>query len=186
MLFCFQSCHLHDSYVVKTYSLYHLGSSKPPRQKFSELSPSLLGGEFFQQTVQISRSYKNHVFEEIAHKDENEYCKLICGLIPITETESWLFADKNLLKRVIGTEKSDSDLNITGNPETFTDPKTRIAEAIRIGRSEYPKKIRNQLSIADLYSPIGESLDINTLNNFESYNKFRENIKEIFKNLNLL
>ncbi len=55
---------------------------------------------------------------------DSKHCKNIVVIIPITETESWMLADKELLKkRINATSKSDNDLEINKSPEEFTDRK---------------------------------------------------------------
>lgn len=129
-------------------------------------------------------------FEEVLKKDESNVsetlCKYIIPLIPIQETESWMLADKNLFKKILGTNKSDAELNLSGHPETFTDPKSRIENAIRIGRSSFPKKLRNQVKISDLYSPIGQSLQLDKLDRYESFKSFKSEILVVMNKLNLI
>lgn len=122
----------------------------------------------------------------ISEQDESDACKVIAALVPIRETESWLLADKVLFKKLIGSDLNDNELNISGHPESFTDPKQRIEQAIRAGRSHLPKKIREALKLHDLYSLLGESLDLDSLENFVSFKDFEKNMEVVFKELNLL
>lgn len=126
------------------------------------------------------------VFDQIETNTEEEFCQHVIPLIPIHETESWMLADKELFKKVVGTDKSNGELEISGHPESFTDPKAKIENAIRIARSELPKKKQSQLTIAELYSPIGESLQIDKLQTFESFNSFRQDIMNFLRELNLI
>ena len=118
--------------------------------------------------------------------NENNYCKNIVPLVPIFETESWMLADKTALIEAIGTSKTEIELKINGHPESFVNPKERIEEAIIIGRSDMPKKIKNALKINDLYSFIGQKLNIENLKNFKSYNDFLNNLESAFNYLNLI
>lgn len=126
------------------------------------------------------------VFDEIEINLTDKLCRHIIPLIPIHETESWMLADKELFKKIVGTDKTDKELNISGHPETFTDPKSRIEKAITIARSEFPKKKRDQVTIADLYSPIGQGLQIENLRRLESFQAFRNNIMFFLNELNLI
>lgn len=114
------------------------------------------------------------------------HCKNIAALIPIHETESWMLADKNILIKQIGTSKNEVELNINGHPEGFTNPKERIQEAIRIGRSEMPKKLRNSLLISDLYSFLGQSIQIDKLKTYNSFLDFENNVRQVLMDLNFL
>lgn len=120
-----------------------------------------------------------------AQKDEI-LCKEIVPLVPVYETESWMLANKELLKKFIGTNKTDSQLGIDGHPETMSRPKEKIEEAIRIGREDLPKKIRKNVTIEELYSILGESISVNDLLSFKSYKDFQGNIKSSLTRMNLL
>ena len=54
---------------------------------------------------------------------EEEYCKHIIPTIPIQMIESWMLADKELLKRLINAkDMSDADLGLDRAPESYADP----------------------------------------------------------------
>lgn len=114
------------------------------------------------------------------------HCKKIAALVPIQETEAWMLADKDILIRQIGTNKNEVELNISGHPEGFTNPKERIQEAIRIGRSEMPKKLRNSLQISDLYSFLGQSIQTDKLKTFNSFLDFEGNVRQVLRDMNFL
>ena len=97
-----------------------------------------------------------------------------------------MLADKALLKQEIGTNKSDIELGINRHPETVSDPKEVISNAIRIAREELTQKRRRQLTITELYLPLGQSVDLSKLENLTSYQDFKKNIREAFVQLNLL
>lgn len=128
----------------------------------------------------------NPAKEFIEQQIDTECCKNMIALVPIYETESWMLADKELFKKTIGTKKSESELNINGHPERINNPKERIIEAIRIGRAELPKKMRNNLDIKDLYSYLGEALRVEKLESFNSYIDFKNNVKQELVKLSLL
>ena len=97
-----------------------------------------------------------------------------------------MLADKELLKREIGTEKSDNELQIHRHPECIANPKESIETAIRIAREGLTKKRRKDLTISELYLPIGQALDLEKLEVLSSYQDFKSNIKEAFRKLHLL
>lgn len=118
--------------------------------------------------------------------EDSDYCKNLIALVPIHETESWMLADKSLLIKTIGTNKNENELNIHGHPETFNNPKERIENAIRIGRENLPRKLRNSLKIINLYSYLGQAMKIEYLGKFKSYCDFYNNVKRELIKLNLL
>ncbi len=133
-------------------------------------------------------TYENKInpAKTLLEQCDNTYCKNIAALIPIRETEAWMLADKAVFIKFIGTKKNENELGINGNPETFNNPKQRIEDAIRIGRADMPKKLRNSLKISDCYSYLGEAIQIDNLKTFQSYIDFENNIKQELIKLNLL
>lgn len=123
---------------------------------------------------------------ELGKQSDVDYCKNLVAIVPIQETESWMLADTELLKSEIGTDKTDTELNIHRQPESVANPKETIEQAILIARSEITKRRRNQLSISDLYLPIGQSLDLEKLETLSSYQDFQQNVREAFRKMNLL
>lgn len=110
--------------------------------------------------------------------DEN-YCKLLTPIIPVKMIESWMLADKELLKRQIGTTKSDSELGIDRRPETIADPKTAIENAIRIANEDFPRR-RKKLTISELYGIIGDSVNLESLKKLDSYKKFQDSVRNTY------
>jgi len=97
-----------------------------------------------------------------------------------------MLADIELLKKEIGTSLSDVDLGLNRFPEYYANPKEAIENAIRITSSEKPKRRRCDLTISDLYLPIGQKMDLSKLKVLPSYRKFEESIRNSLRELNLL
>lgn len=134
-------------------------------------------------------TYQNKIlpaFRFIEKQPDEDLCKGLVALVPVYETESWMLADKDLFKRKIGTNLSDAQLGIAGHPESFNNPKEKIESAIKIGRSTLPNKLKNNLKIGELYLTLGETITIDKLARFTSFQNFRTNIEEKLRNLNLL
>lgn len=133
----------------------------------------------------VYRYKMNPALSEI-EKQDDDVCKIIVPIVPVQMTEAWILADKNLLKKEIGTNKTDRELGIYREPEQYSDPKTTIEDAIRIAQRERPKRHRRELTIADLYMSIGQSVSIGKLKQLSSYNKFQDNIRRALGKLNYL
>jgi len=119
-----------------------------------------------------------------AQKDNS--CQLITAVVPIQIIESWMLADKELLKSEIGTDKSNADLGISRSPESIANPKNLIENAIRIAREGLPKRRRKELVIGELYSSIGSKISIEKLNHLSSFQKFRTGVVTTFQKLNYM
>jgi hypothetical protein len=110
-------------------------------------------------------------------------CREVVPVVPIYETESWMLANKDILKKFLNTNKTDAQLNIDGHPETISRPKERIEEAIRIAKAHLPKKIRNNLAISDLYSIMGDTLETRDFGYLRSYQTFSDKLRDLLVNL---
>lgn len=126
----------------------------------------------------------NPAFQSIETSSEN-LCKNLVAIVPIQMTESWMLADKDLLKNELNTEKSDQELGLHRKPETIANPKQTIIEAIRIVNKERTKRRRKDLKIEDLYQSIGQRMATNKLDNLSSYKKFKNAVRESFGKLNI-
>ncbi len=119
------------------------------------------------------------LYEKLEELDAN-YCKNIVAIVPIRETESWMLADKELLKAQINAkDKTDRELGIEKAPEIYADPKTAIENAIRVAQQYRTKRHRKDLTINDLYDVLGQSIDIEKLRTLPSYCNFEENIRRV-------
>lgn len=120
-------------------------------------------------------------------QDDNLVCKNIVAIIPIQMTESWMLADKELLKSEIGIEGEDVDLGLHRNPERIGNPKVVIENIIRLSKENQTKRKRNRgLDISDLYQIIGQKIELSELEKLTSYNKFKSSLRDMFKELNFL
>lgn len=124
------------------------------------------------------------LFDSINNLDSKIYCRNIVPLIPIAETEAWMLADKVLLKKKIDAkDKSDSDLGIENNAESYSHPKEVIEKAIRIAQQGKTKRRRRDLSISDLYEELGQTIPIDKLRAIPSYRSFETNVRQALINM---
>ena len=120
-------------------------------------------------------------------EQENDSCsRILVNLIPVHMTEAWILADKQLLKRQIGTTLSDTELNLNKDPESISNPKQAIENAIRIARQNIVKRRRRNLGIGELYAPLGQLINIDQLMDLKSYRQFWDNVINSSKQLNLM
>lgn len=126
-------------------------------------------------------------FSALEDMPEEDYCKHIIPTIPIQMIESWMLADKGLLKHLINAKDvSDADLGIEKSPESYADPKNVIENAIRKSLSNQSKKKRNQIGIADLYEILGNRLSLERLRTIPSFVQFENSVVKVFKDMGLM
>lgn len=109
--------------------------------------------------------------------NDQTYCKVCSIIVPVQMVESWMLADTELFKREIGSLKTDFDLGIHRSPETIADPKRVLQNALRISVQDKSKRRRRELTISNLYLPIGQKIDLNRLRVLPSYLKFEESVR---------
>jgi len=123
--------------------------------------------------------------QQILLQQSDEYCKNVVAIVPVQMTESWMIADKKLLKEEIGIEKIDVELGIQLPPELITNPKEVIEDIIRLSKEDLTKRRRNKgLVISDLYQIIGQKVDLIELEKLPSYVKFKNSLKDKLRELN--
>lgn len=127
----------------------------------------------------------NPALELLMSKSNDEFCKNLVAIVPIQMTESWMIADRELLKDEIGIYKSNEELGIHLNPELINDPKSLIESIIRLSKEDLTKRRRNKgLVISDLYQIIGQKIELSELEKIASYSKFKSSLIEKLKELN--
>jgi len=117
---------------------------------------------------------------------EDDMCKIIVPVVPVQMTEAWMLADKDLLKRNMGTNRNDQELGLYKTPEQYSDPKVTIQNAIRIAQQGRTRRRRKELTISDLYLSMGQSIPIDKLKKIPSYIRFRDNVRVALRQLNYL
>ncbi len=139
-------------------------------------------------SIDDSQTFQSRINPAIAYvnqQDEELFCKHLVAVVPIQTTESWMLADKALLKSEIGVVGSDVDFGIHRNPEEIADPKALIENIIRISKEDNAKRKRRKgLMISDLYQIIGQQIDILDLEKLSSYIKFKKNLIDKLRELN--
>lgn len=128
----------------------------------------------------------NPAFTAVNDIQVEPLCKNLVAIVPVRMTESWMLSDKELLRAEIGTSKGNEDLGIDRRPEVYNNPKQTIEDAIRIARQNLTKRRRHELTIAELYSPIGQKVALSTLERLPSYQKFKEAVRGAYIKMNYL
>lgn len=118
--------------------------------------------------------------------NNNIICKEIVSIIPVYMIEAWMLADTDLFLHEISSSKNKTELGIGGNPESLTNPKNKIKEALQIINQQKPKKRRKDLQINDLYQIIGQKIEIEKLMKLNSFAKFYHQISNSLLKLNFI
>lgn len=127
--------------------------------------------------------------DAVAETDD-EICKNITFVIPISETEAWLLVDKELLKEEMNTLLSNNDLGLDyklNRIESIADPKALLESAIRTHHNNLPRKRRRSaVTISELYSTISQRIELDKLEILGAYVIFKQNIINALQNKNIL
>lgn len=126
------------------------------------------------------------LMNEIDLIEEELICKEIIPIIPVYMIEAWMLADIDLFLNEISSGKDKTELKLNGDPESFTDPKEKIKNALQIINQEKPKKRRKDLQINELYQLIGQKIEISKLLSLKSFKKFHDNLCDSLNKLNFI
>jgi hypothetical protein len=127
----------------------------------------------------------NPGFKSVQQDENEEFCKNLVAIVPVQMTEAWMVADKEALKEELGTQKNNQELGLTfplKQVEKIADPKSKIQEIIRIA---LPAR-RRKLQISSLYSPLGQQVSLDILEQLPSYLKFKKNLTNALIKLNYI
>ena len=142
-------------------------------------------------TLAVHTDADKHTYEErksnkivpalaILENLDDNYCKILTPVIPVRMTEAWMLADKELLKKHIGTTENDRTLGIERDPEAISDPKVAIENAIRIAMAYLPKR-RHKITLSELYEIMGDAIGLEQLMSLSSYRKFTDEVRNTYR-----
>ena len=100
----------------------------------------------------------------------------IVPLIPIQETEAWLLADRETLKKALKTKLNDQELDLHGDVERYADPKAKLQDVVR--RANEGRGTHMQIELSTLYDTLGESCRFEVLDRLASYQRFKASLQE--------
>ena len=109
---------------------------------------------------------------------------VVVPLLPVQETEAWMLADRDVLREVLGTQLSDQELNLYGDPERYADPKGKLNEALRVVKEGKGPHLR--VDISSLYNRLGQVIPLESLNRLPSYQRFRADLVEALQQIGYL
>lgn len=160
-------------------------ASKLGREKYGTLLLFIHADSDDENDDLVFKTKINPALESLLQKGDDEYCKNLVAIVPIQMTESWMIADRELLKDEIGINKTDAELGIHLNPESIKNPKFLIEDIIRLSKEDLTKRKRFKgLEISNLYQIIGQSIDLSELDKISSYIKFKNSLIAKLKELN--
>lgn len=99
-----------------------------------------------------------------------------------------MLADKDALKEELRTDKNFKELKLTfplKQVEKIADPKAKIQQIITIAFQDLSNR-RRMVNIGSLYSPLGQKINLDILEQLPSYYKFTENLTNALIKLNYI
>lgn len=127
---------------------------------------------------------------EAIERCEEVVCRNITVVIPVTETEAWMLADKELLKEEMNTRLSDHDLGLDfplKQIEEIRDPKQKLIDAINVHRERLSRKKRKRaVEISELYEPISQKIELKKLEVLEAFMVFKSNLTAALRHKNII
>lgn len=112
-------------------------------------------------------------------KKQSDACQSLVPIIPIQETEAWLLADKETLRELIGTNKTNEELKLNfplKQIEQMANPKEKLQEVIKqVGRKS--------VKISTLYQPLGQAVSFDVLKDLSAFSDFKQKLIEAFRSI---
>jgi hypothetical protein len=137
-------------------------------------------------TSEAAMSYKITPFLKQLEMTDDDYCKVVVPIIPVTMTEAWMLADKELFKLEIDAKQlTDKELDLEKKPELYRDPKAIINRAIDIANQHKRRRTRT-LTIESLYGHIGGLISLDELRKLTSFQLFEKGVRDALRRLNYL
>ena len=124
----------------------------------------------------------------VKNTQDEALCKDVVAIIPVQMIEAWMLADIELLIKQLGSTKTRQELDLMfplKYLEKMADPKSKINQIIRMAFKDLPARKR-RVNIGSLYSPLGQQIKLDILEQLPSYLKFKENLTEALIRLNYL
>ncbi len=124
----------------------------------------------------------------VKNTQDETLCKDVIAIIPVQMIEVWMLADIELLIKQLGSTKTRQELDLMfplKSLEKMADPKSKINQIIRMAFKDLPARKR-RVNIGSLYSPLGQQIKLDILEQLPSYLKFKENLTEALIRLNYL
>ncbi len=140
----------------------------------------------YRTDVNAFRNKINPAIAELQEQNPHSYCQILTAIVPVQMIEAWMLADRELLKSEIGTDKSDVELGINRPAESLTDPKLVIETAIRTARLGMVRRRRRDLTLGELYLPIGQKIKLESLQALPSFLQFKDSIRTAYRELNYM
>lgn len=104
------------------------------------------------------------------------------AVIPIRETEAWLLADGDALRRAFGTSRSNDDLGLTRHPhevERIEDPKQVLASVY--DQVTNLRKGRKKNVVSAYFELIGEMVSVAELSKVPSFKQVETQLIEVLQ-----
>jgi hypothetical protein len=131
---------------------------------------------------------KNHFnsgLQKIQAEDISNRVKRIIPAIPIQESEAWMLCDKALLKKLLETNLTDQQLELTyqvKRVESIRDPKQVIQRAITIHREQLPARKRKlAVNLPDMYERFSTEVSIDKLMQLPSFGTYEYDLRTAVK-----
>lgn len=102
-------------------------------------------------------------------------CTDLVPIVPVQMTEAWMLVDRDALLSVIGTPPEHHNLDIPFRPqhvEQIADPKQQLARIFAEALASRTRRVRRRHKIAELYEPLGRTVDLTVLAQTPSYQQF--------------
>lgn len=114
-------------------------------------------------------------------------CPDLVPIVPVQMTEAWMLADRAALLAVMGSPADHHDLAMPVRPqqvEQIADPKQQLSSIFAEALASRTRRVRRRHRIAELYEPLGRTVDLTALAQTPSYQQFVADLTQALIALN--
>lgn len=125
--------------------------------------------------------------EAVEGLDENQACKFVVPVVPVTKTENWKLADLGALEQILGVQLDRLALGLNKsaeNLEEYADSKNLLQNVIKAAGEQRRRK--NTLSPNVLDDALAKQISLQALNRFASFRHFLAGLKKVLIDQNVI
>ena len=120
--------------------------------------------------------------QQISNLSDDQACKHIVAVIPVTKIENWQLADLEALQEVIGVQLDLEQLGLNlgiQQLEQRANSKELLLSALQMATTLRGRR-RNQFTREDIDEPLAKRISLQKLARFDSFQRFSNRLKNFF------
>jgi hypothetical protein len=125
--------------------------------------------------------------QRLVQESENNVCRDLLPIIPITMTEAWMMADVEAFREVVGTDLRAEELGFPARPhqvEAIQDPKHELNMVL--SQTFAQRRRRKKARLGQYYEPLARHIRLDRLENVPAFQRFTNDLTNVLENLHFI